>query len=73
MMTNQTAFAVMQPRMTKDQLIDAARKTAPLLPVDSQCLTNELTNRFDVTSAALCESMEQQKRWIQRMPRCFAC
>ena len=60
-MTNQTAVAVMQPRMTREQLIDAARKAAPLLPAASQWLMNELANRYDVACVALCESMEQRK------------
>lgn len=60
-MTNQTAVAVIQPRLTRKQLIDAARKASPLLPAASQWLMNELASRFDVTSVALCESMEQHK------------
>ncbi|MFU0873864.1 hypothetical protein [Kluyvera sichuanensis] len=50
-----------QPRMTREQLIDAARKAAPLLPAASQWLMNELANRYDVACVALCESMEQRK------------
>ncbi|WP_223849057.1 hypothetical protein [Citrobacter portucalensis] len=60
-MTNQTAVAVIQPRLTREQLIDAVRKASPLLPAASQWLINELASRFDVTSVALCESMEQRK------------
>lgn len=60
-MTNQTAVTVIQPRLTREQLIDAARKASPLLPAASQWLMNELASRFDVTSVALCESMEQRK------------
>lgn len=60
-MTNQVAVTELQPRMTREQLIDAARKAAPLLPPASQWLMNELASRFDVTSVALCESMEQRK------------
>ncbi|WP_419057212.1 hypothetical protein [Kluyvera georgiana] len=60
-MTNQTAVAVKQLRLTREQLINAARKASPLLPVASQWLMNELASRFDVTSVALCESMEQRK------------
>lgn len=60
-MTNQTAVAVIQPRLTREQLIDAARKASPLLPAASQWLTKELASRFDVTSVALCESMEKRK------------
>lgn len=59
-MTNKTAVAVIQPRLTREQLIDAARKASPLLPAASQWLMNELASRFDVTSVALCESMEQR-------------
>ncbi|PKQ51595.1 hypothetical protein CXH12_02185 [Citrobacter portucalensis] len=60
-MTNQTVVAVIQPRLTREQLIDAVRKASPLLPAASQWLMNELASRFDVTSVALCESMEQRK------------
>lgn len=55
------AVSEQQPRMTREQLIDAARKAAPLLPAASQWLMNELANRYDVTCVALCESMEQRK------------
>lgn len=60
-MTNQTAVDIIQPRLTREQLIDAARKASPLLPAASKWLMNELASRFDVTSVALCESMEQRK------------
>lgn len=59
-MTNLIAATEQQPRMTREQLIDAARKAAPLLPVASQWLMNELANRLNVTSVALCESMQQR-------------
>jgi len=60
-MINQTAVTVTQPRLTREQLIDAARKAAPLLPAASQWLMNELACRLNITSVALCESMEQRK------------
>ncbi|WP_421550904.1 hypothetical protein [Kluyvera intermedia] len=60
-MTNLIAVTEQQPRMTREQLIDAARKAAPLLPAASQWLMNELANRYDVACVALCESMEQRK------------
>lgn len=60
-MTNQVAVTELQPRMTREQLIDAARKAAPLLPAASQWLMNELANGYDVACVALCESMEQRK------------
>jgi hypothetical protein len=50
-----------ETRMTREQLIDAARKAAPLLPAASQWLMNELANRYDVQAVVLCESMEQRK------------
>lgn len=60
-MGNLVAVSELQPRLTREQLIDAARKAAPLLPPASQWLMNELASRLDVTSVALCESMEQRK------------
>ncbi|MFU0912847.1 hypothetical protein [Kluyvera intermedia] len=60
-MGNLVAVSELQPRMTREQLIDAARKAAPLLPAASQWLMNELANRYDIACVALCESMEQRK------------
>ncbi|MCN7698179.1 hypothetical protein MLJ03_05740 [Escherichia coli] len=44
-MTTTQNVTELQPRMTREQLIDAARKAAPLLPPASQWLMNELANR----------------------------
>lgn len=60
-MGNLVVVSEQQPRMTREQLIDAARKAAPLLPAASQWLMNELANRYEVACVALCESMEQRK------------
>lgn len=60
-MGNLVVVSEQQPRMTREQLIDTARKSAPLLPPASQWLMNELANRLNITSVALCESMEQRK------------
>lgn len=60
-MGNLVAVSERQPRLTREQLIDAARKAAPLLPAASQWLMNELANRYDIACVALCESMEQRK------------
>lgn len=60
-MTTTQNVTELQPRMTREQLIDAAHKAAPLLPPASQWLMNELANRYDVQGVALCESMEQRK------------
>ncbi len=60
-MTTTQNVTELQPRMTREQLIDAARKAATLLPPASQWLMNELANRYDVLGVALCESMEQRK------------
>lgn len=60
-MGNLVAVSELQPRMTREQLIDAARKAAPFLPAASQWLMIELANRYDVACVALCESMEQRK------------
>lgn len=60
-MGNLVAVSELQPHLTREQLIDAARKAAPLLPPASQWLMNELVNRYDIACVALCESMEQRK------------
>lgn len=60
-MTTTQNVTELQPRMTREQLIDAARKAATLLPPASKWLMNELANRYDVQGVALCESMEQRK------------
>lgn len=60
-MTNTQNVTELQPRMTREQLVDAARTTAKLLPLASAQLMNELATRLDYTSVALCESMEQRK------------
>lgn len=60
-MTTTQNVTELQPRMTREQLIDAARKAAPLLPVAYSGIMTELANRLDIVSVALCESMEQRK------------
>lgn len=60
-MTNTQNVTELQPRMTREQLIDAARKAAPLLPAAYGWMVNELATRLDVTSVALCEAMAQRK------------
>jgi hypothetical protein len=60
-MTNTQNVTELKPRMTREQLIDAARTAAKYLPVASAQLMNELANRLDYTSVALCEAMEQRK------------
>ena len=60
-MTNTQNVTELQPRLTREQLIDAARSAAKFLPVASAQLMIELANRLDVTSVALCESMNQRK------------
>ena len=69
-MVNLVTITAMQPRMTREQLIDAARKAAPLLPPASQWLMNELANRLNITSVALCESMEQRKALAEDVINC---
>lgn len=59
-MTNAQTVTELQPRMTREQLIDAARIAAKYLPLASAQLMNELATRLDVTSVALCESMQQR-------------
>ena len=60
-MTTTQNVTELQPRMTREQLIDASRKAAPLLPVAYRGIMTELANRLDIVSVALCESMEQRK------------
>jgi hypothetical protein len=60
-MTNTQNVTELQPRMTREQLIDAARTAAKYLPVASAQLMTELANRLDYTSVALCEAMSQCK------------
>ena len=60
-MTNTQNVTELQPRMTREQLIDAARTAAKFLPVASAQLMNELATRLDYTSVALCEAMAQRK------------
>ena len=60
-MTNTQNVAELQPRMTREQLVDAARTAAKFLPVASAQLMNELATRLDYTSVALCEAMAQRK------------
>lgn len=60
-MTTTQNVTELQPRMTREQLIDAARKAAPLLPVAYRGIMTEMANRLDIVSVALCESMEQRK------------
>ncbi|MEP8723100.1 hypothetical protein [Enterobacter kobei] len=60
-MTNTQNVTELQPRMTRETLVALARKAAVYLPTASCQLMNELANRLDQTSVALCESMEQRK------------
>ena len=60
-MANTQNVTELQPRMTREQLIDAARKAAPLLPPAYRGIMTELANRLDYTSVALCEAMAQRK------------
>ncbi|EKS6381561.1 MAG: hypothetical protein HFE69_17215 [Enterobacter hormaechei subsp. steigerwaltii] len=60
-MKNTENVSELPPRMTMEQLIDAARKAAPLLPPAYRGIMNELANRLDYTSVALCEAMAQRK------------
>ncbi|WP_233459326.1 hypothetical protein [Citrobacter sedlakii] len=65
-MTNTQNVTELQPRMTREQLIDAARKAAPLLPAAYGWLVNEMATRLDVTSVALCEAMAQRKELAEQ-------
>ena len=65
-MTNTQNVTELQPRMTREQLIDAARKAAPLLPAAYGWMVNELATRLDVTSVALCEALAQRKELAEQ-------
>nr|DAH77021.1 MAG TPA: hypothetical protein [Caudoviricetes sp.] len=65
-MTNTQNVTELQPRMTREQLIDAARKAAPLLPAAYGWMVNELATRLDVNSVALCEAMAQRKELAEQ-------
>lgn len=65
-MTNTQNVTEIQPRMTREQLIDAARTAAKYLPVASAQLMNELANRLDITSVVLCEAMAQRKELAEQ-------
>ncbi|HED6941694.1 TPA: hypothetical protein R5237_000674 [Enterobacter kobei] len=65
-MTNTQNVTEIQPRMTREQLIDAARTAAKYLSVASAQLMNELANRLDITSVALCEAMAQRKELAEQ-------
>ncbi|WP_255579200.1 hypothetical protein [Enterobacter cloacae complex sp. 743-2DZ2F-22B] len=66
-MTNTQSVTELQPRMTREQLIESARIAAKYLPVASAQLMNELANRLDITSVALCEAMGQRKTLIDAL------
>ena len=65
-MTNTQNVTELQPRMTREQLVDAARKAAPLLPAAYGWMVNELATRLDVTSVALCEALAQRKELAEQ-------
>ena len=65
-MKNTQIVAKLQPRMTREQLIDAARKAAPLIPAAYGWMVNELATRLDVTSVALCEALAQRKELAEQ-------
>ncbi|MEB7622510.1 hypothetical protein NGC49_02070 [Enterobacter vonholyi] len=65
-MKNTQIVAKLQPHMTREQLIDAARKAAPLLPPAYGWMVNELATRLDVTSVALCEALAQRKELAEQ-------
>ncbi|QMV80318.1 hypothetical protein HS967_17460 [Enterobacter hormaechei] len=60
-MKNTENVSELPPRMTREQLIDAARKASPLLPTAYRGIMTELANRLDYTSVALCEAIAQRK------------
>ncbi|MCK7441062.1 hypothetical protein [Enterobacter roggenkampii] len=65
-MKNTQSVTELQPRMTREQLIEAARKASSLLPAAYGWMVNELATRLDVTSVALCEAMAQRKELAEQ-------
>lgn len=65
-MTNTQNVTELQPRMTREQLIESARIAAKFLPVASAQLMNELASRLDYTSVTLCEAMAQRKELAEQ-------
>lgn len=65
-MKNTDSVTELKPYMTREQLIDAARKACPLLPPAYRGIMTELANRLDYTSAALCEAMAQRKELAEQ-------
>lgn len=65
-MKNTQSVTELRPRMTREQLIEAARKASPLLPAAYGWMVNELATRLDVTSVALCEAMAQRKELAEQ-------
>jgi len=65
-MKNTQIVTKLQPRMTREQLIDATRKAAPLLPAAYGWMVNELATRLDFTSVALCEALAQRKELAEQ-------
>lgn len=60
-MKNTENLSDLPQRMTREQLIDSARKASPLLPPAYRGIMTELANRLDYTSVALCEAIAQRK------------
>lgn len=50
-MENTQIVTKLQPRMTREQLIDSARKTAPLLPAAYGWMVNELATRLELPAS----------------------
>ena len=65
-MKNTENVSELPPRMNREQLIDAARKAAPLLPPAYCGIMKELANRLDYTSVAICEAMAQRKELAEQ-------
>lgn len=65
-MKNTENVSDLPPRMTRELLIDSARKASPLLPPAYRGIMTELANRLDYTSVALCEAMAQRKELAEQ-------
>lgn len=60
-MKNTENVSELPPRMSRELLIDSARKASSLLTPAYRGIMTELANRLDYTSVALCEAIAQRK------------
>lgn len=67
-MTTSKNVTELQPRMTREQLIDAARTAAKHLPVASAQLMNELATRLATTCDDYVNQWNSVMHWLLKTP-----